>query len=44
MDKSQSPSRGRTIKIKEGLLKVLLNLVKTSMSTPMTPFLIVFLL
>ena len=38
MDKSQSPSRGRTIKIKEGLLKVLLNLVKTSMSSPMVSF------
>ena len=30
MDKSQGPSRGRSIKIKENLLKVLLNLVKSS--------------
>ena len=30
MDKSQGQSRIRTIKIKEGLLKVLLNLVKSS--------------
>lgn len=30
MDKSQGPGRIRTIKIKEGLLKVLLNLVKSS--------------
>ncbi|CAF0963815.1 unnamed protein product [Adineta ricciae] len=29
MDKSQGPSRGRSIKIKENLLKVLLNLVKS---------------
>jgi hypothetical protein len=31
MDKSQGQSRIRIIKIKEGLLKVLLNLVKSSM-------------
>jgi hypothetical protein len=31
MDKSQGQSRIRTIKIKEGLLKVLLNIVKSSM-------------
>jgi len=30
MDKSQGQGRIRTIKIKEGLLKVLLNLVKSS--------------
>lgn len=30
MDKSQGQNRARTVKIKEGLLKVLLNLVKSS--------------
>ena len=34
MDKSQGQNRIRTIKIKEGLLKVLLNLVKSSTSPP----------
>jgi hypothetical protein len=36
MDKSQGQSRIRTIKIKEGLLKVLLNIVKSSMFISLT--------